>query len=197
MRVAKAFTTTTDTWVQTSPWNTGSTDELVGDGQVANDGKHPFKIGGVETATGAWEVMGCALLVSDGTGFGIAVNPDSRNEKKGAVADGVVATAACMPLKEGYTLNLQMVCGLILEKDVGGSSTTGTGDYFYVNVNDQTVKGTIREVLFLGSLGDGTRLVFATRRRARGLAGRAGTSLPGFLPPAAAGGESCVAMRGG
>ena len=101
--------------------------------------------------------MGCALFVSDGTGFGIAVNPDSRNEKKGAVADGVVATAACMPLKEGYTLNLQMVCGLILEKDVGGSSTTGTGDYFYVNVNDQTVKGTIREVRFLGILGHGTR----------------------------------------
>ena len=155
MRVAKAFSTTTDTWVQTSPWNTGSTDELVGDGQVANDGKHPFKIGGVETATGAWEVMGCALFVSDGTGFGIAVNPDSRNEKKGAVADDVIATAACMPLKESYTLNLQMVCGLILEKDVGGSSTTGTGDYYYVNVNDQTVKGTIREVRFLGSLGDG------------------------------------------
>lgn len=61
-----------------------------------------------------------------------------------------------MPLKEGYTLNLQMVCGLILEKDVGGSSTTGTGDYFYVNVNDQTVKGTIREVQFLGNLGNGT-----------------------------------------
>lgn len=62
-----------------------------------------------------------------------------------------------MPLKESYTLNLQMVCGLILEKDVGGSSTTGTGDYYYVNVNNQTVKGTIREVLFLGNLGYGAR----------------------------------------
>lgn len=155
MGVAKAFSTTTDTWVQTAPWGTGSTDDLCGDGQVANDGKHPFKVGGVEAATGAWEVMGSALFVSDGTGYGVAVNPDTRNEKKGAVADGVVATAACMPLKEGYTLNLQLKGGMILEKDVGGSSTTGTGDYFYANVNDQAVKGTIREVLFLGVLWNG------------------------------------------
>lgn len=155
MDVAKAFDTTVDTWLQSAPWNTGSTDSLVGDGQVAKDGKHPCKIGGVETAIGAWEVMGDALFVSDGTGFGVSVNPDSRNEKKGAVATGAATSAACMPLREGYTLNLQFVNGLILPKDVGGSSTTGTGDYYYTDTTNQTVKGTIREVLFLGVLGDG------------------------------------------
>lgn len=155
--VAKPFNTTVDTWLQSAPWSTGNTDGLVGDGQVAKDGKHPCKIGGVETAIGAWEVMGDALFASDGAGFGVAVNPDSRNEKKGAVADGAATSAACMPLNEGYTLNLQFVNGLILEKDLGGSATTGTGDYFYVNPTEAVTKGTIREVLFLGYLGNGSR----------------------------------------
>lgn len=198
MGVAKAFTTTIDTWVQTSPWRTGSTDDLAGDGQVANDGKHPFKIGGVETATGAWEVMGDTLFVSDGTGFGIAVNPDSRNEKKGAVADGVVATAACMPLKEGYTLNLQMVRGLILEKDVGGSSTTGTGDYFYVNVNDQTVKGAVREVRFLGHLWSGRAGWPSLRVRVLVVwLGELALRFPAFCHQPQPGVNHGVAMRGG
>lgn len=90
-----------NTWLQSAPWCTGNTDALVGDGQVAKDGKHPFKVGGVETGLGLWEFMGDTLFVSDGTGFGIAVNPDTRNEKKNAVADGVTPTAACMPAADG------------------------------------------------------------------------------------------------
>lgn len=152
MDVSEPFSTTTDTWAQTSPWNTGSTDELIGDGQVANNGKYPFKVGGVETALGAWDVLGDSLFVCDGTGFGVAVNPDTKNESKNALASGVTPTAACMPLEQTYTLNLQMKGGLILEKDKGGSSTTGTGDYFYVNTADFANKGVIREVRFLGDL---------------------------------------------
>lgn len=173
MDVAKAFNTTTNTWLQSAPWSTGSTDALVGDGQVAKDGKHPFKVGGAETATGAWEVMGDALFVSDGTGFGVAVNPDTRNEKKGAVATGCTPSAACMPIKNGYTLNLQFVDGLILPKDLGGSSTTGTGDYYYTDPTNQTVKGTTREVRLLGSLWDGSRagLRYADARAWSGWAG--------------------------
>ncbi len=67
MDVAKAFDTTVNTWLQSAPWNTGNTDALVGDGQVAKDGKHPFKAGGVETGLGLWEFMGDTLFVSDGT----------------------------------------------------------------------------------------------------------------------------------
>lgn len=156
MGVSKAFSTATDTWVQTAPWNTGSTDGLAGDGQAAKDGRHAFRVGGVETATGVWEAMGDALFVSDGTGFGVAVNPDTKEEKKGAVASGVVPSAACMPVKEGYTLNLQMVDGLILGKDLGGSSTTGTGDDFYVNPAECSQNGAVREVRFLGGLGSGS-----------------------------------------
>lgn len=156
MDVAKAFDTTVNTWLQSAPWNTGNTDALVGDGQVAKDGKHPFKVGGVETGLGLWEFMGDTLFVSDGTGFGIAVNPDTRNEKKNAVADGVTPTAACMPTADGYMLDIQFVNGLILGKGLGGSATTGVGDYFYFDTSGGKVKGTIRLVRFLGSLWSGS-----------------------------------------
>lgn len=156
MDVAKAFDTTVNTWLQSAPWCTGNTDALVGDGQVAKDGKHPFKVGGVETGLGLWEFMGDTLFVSDGTGFGIAVNPDTRNEKKNAVADGVTPTEACMPTADGYMLDIQFVNGLILGKGLGGSATTGVGDYFYFDTSGGKVKGTIRLVRFLGLLGDGS-----------------------------------------
>lgn len=157
MDVAKAFDTTVNTWLQSAPWCTGNTDALVGDGQVAKDGKHPYKVGGVETGLGLWEFMGDTLFVSDGTGFGVAVNPDTRNEKKNAVADGVTPTAACMPTADGYMLDIQFVNGLILGKGLGGSATTGVGDYFYFDTSGGKVKGTIRLVPFLGSLWIGSR----------------------------------------
>ena len=191
MDVAKAFNTTVNTWLQSAPWCTGNTDALVGDGQVAKDGKHPFKVGGVETGLGLWEFMGDTLFVSDGTGFGIAVNPDTRNEKKNAVADGVTPTAACMPTADGYMLDIQFVNGLILGKGLGGSATTGVGDYFYFDTSGGKVKGTIRLVRFLGDLWVRSRRpVFVTRTRGAGPVGPLGTSSPGFLLRAVAGGES-------
>ena len=172
MDVAKAFDTTVNTWLQSAPWCTGNTDALVGDGQVAKDGKHPFKVGGVETGLGLWEFMGDTLFVSDGTGFGIAVNPDTRNEKKNAVADGVTPTAACMPTGDGYMLDIQFVNGLILGKGLGGSATTGVGDYFYFDTSGGKVKGTIRLVRFLGNLwvGSDAGLRYANSRNRSGRA---------------------------
>lgn len=156
MGVSAPFDTTTDTWVQTAPWHTGDTDRVSGDGQAAADRKHPCRIGGVECMVGAYEAMGDTLLVSDGSGFGVAVNPDTRSERENAVAAACIPSAACMPSKEGYTLDLQQVGGLVLAKGTGGSSTTGTGDYIYVSPTESVTKGTLRELLLLGSLGRGS-----------------------------------------
>ena len=71
------------------------------------------------------------------------------------MADGVTPTAACMPTADGYMLDIQFVNGLILGKGVGGSATTGVGDYFYFDTSGGKVKGAIRPVLFLGNLGYG------------------------------------------
>ncbi len=79
-----------------------------------------------------------------------------ENEKKNAVADGVTPTAACMPTADGYMLDIQFVNGLILGKGLGGSATTGVGDYFYFDTSGGKVKGTIRLVLFLGDLWYGS-----------------------------------------
>ena len=72
------------------------------------------------------------------------------------MADGVTPTAACMPTADGYMLDIQFVSGLILGKGLGGSATTGVGDYFYFDTSGGKVKGTIRLVLFLGHLWHGS-----------------------------------------
>ncbi len=73
------------------------------------------------------------------------------------MANGVTPTAACMPTADGYMLDIQFVNGLILGKGLGGSATTGVGDYFYFDTSGGKVKGTIRLVRFLGNLGSGSR----------------------------------------
>ena len=72
------------------------------------------------------------------------------------MADGVTLTAACMPTADCYMLDIQFVNGLILGKGLGGSATTGVGDYFYFDTSGGKVKGTIRRVRFLGGLRDGS-----------------------------------------
>lgn len=53
--VNAAVTTTEDTYVSTMPWHSGSTDGVLGtDGQVSNDGKYAFKLGGIEEGVGTY-----------------------------------------------------------------------------------------------------------------------------------------------
>ena len=59
----KAFTTTENTYISTMSLHSGQTDFVLGnDGQVADDGKHSFRIQGVEDGIGAYMVSGNELL---------------------------------------------------------------------------------------------------------------------------------------
>ena len=60
------FTTTATTYVSTYPMYSGSTDGVPGrDGHVANDGKHPFKLQGLEEGIGAYMVSGNEIQDKD------------------------------------------------------------------------------------------------------------------------------------
>ena len=51
------FTTTATTMISTEPCYSGETDNILGaDGYVANDGKHSFRLNGVEEGIGAWYI---------------------------------------------------------------------------------------------------------------------------------------------
>ena len=51
------FTTTATTMISTEPCYSGETDNILGtDGYVSNDGKHSFRLNGVEEGIGAWYI---------------------------------------------------------------------------------------------------------------------------------------------
>ena len=61
----EAFDTTLTTCISTMPWHTGSTDEVAGSDGSPNsntNGKNPYKIQGIETCIGAYEVLGNAVM---------------------------------------------------------------------------------------------------------------------------------------
>lgn len=61
----EAFDTTLTTCISTMPWHSGSTDEVAGsDGSLGNNtnGKYAFKIQGIETGVGAYEVLGNVVM---------------------------------------------------------------------------------------------------------------------------------------
>ena len=61
----EAFDTTLTTCISTMPWHTGSTDEVAGSDGSPNsntNGKNPYKIQGIETCIGAYEVLGNVVM---------------------------------------------------------------------------------------------------------------------------------------
>ncbi len=70
---AEPFNTTLTTCISTMPWRTGSTDSVLGsDGSPFSntDNRNPFKIQGIETGYGAYEVLSNVFMdiVTDGDG---------------------------------------------------------------------------------------------------------------------------------
>lgn len=61
----EAFDTTLTTWISTMPWRSGATDEVAGSDGSPNsnaNGKDPYKIQGIETCIGAYEVLGNVVM---------------------------------------------------------------------------------------------------------------------------------------
>lgn len=53
------------TWITTMPWHSGATDEVAGSDGSPNsntNGKDPYKIQGIETCIGAYEVLGNVVM---------------------------------------------------------------------------------------------------------------------------------------
>lgn len=71
------FNTTTSTYIVTQPWQTGSTDDVLGnDGSLINNtsGKEPCKIQGIEIMTGAYETLGDTTLYEDAEKYTVYLN---------------------------------------------------------------------------------------------------------------------------
>lgn len=169
----EAFDTTLTTWITTMPWHSGATDEVAGSDGSPNsntNGKDPYKIQGIETCIGAYEVLGNVVMdivtgadgnpardvyvCEDASTLSSNIATVRANYKK-AIAQ-VAYTAASWKYITEETTDPNL--GIMIPTKVGGGSTTGFADGLYT---DAGTSGQ-REWLALGglSIGAGAGLWF-------------------------------------
>ena len=163
----EAFDTTLTTWITTMPWHSGATDEVAGSDGSPNsntNGKDPYKIQGIETCIGAYEVLGNVVMdivtgadgnpardvyvCEDASTLSSNIATVRANYKK-AIAQ-VAYTAASWKYITEETTDPNL--GIMIPTKVGGGSTTGFADGLYT---DTGTSGQ-REWLALGGLSHGT-----------------------------------------
>lgn len=162
----EAFDTTLTTWITTMPWHSGATDEVAGSDGSPNsntNGKDPYKIQGIETCIGAYEVLGNVVMdivtgadgnpardvyvCEDASTLSSNITTVRANYKK-AIAQ-VAYTAASWKYITEETTDPNL--GIMIPTKVGGGSTTGFADGLYT---DAGTSGQ-REWLALGYLSSG------------------------------------------
>lgn len=162
----EAFDTTLTTWISTMPWRSGATDEVAGSDGSPNsntNGKDPYKIQGIETCIGAYEVLGNVVMdivtgpdgnpardvyvCEDASTLSSNIATVRANYKK-AIAQ-VAYTAASWKYITEETTDTNL--GIMIPTKVGGGSTTGFADGLYT---DTGTSGQ-REWLALGYLSRG------------------------------------------
>lgn len=162
----EAFDTTLTTWITTMPWHSGATDEVAGSDGSPNsntNGKDPYKIQGIETCIGAYEVLGNVVMdivtgadgnpardvyvCEDASTLSSNIATVRANYKK-AIAQVAYTAASWKYITEETT---DQNLGIMIPTKVGGGSTTGFADALYT---DTGTSGQ-REWLALGALNNG------------------------------------------
>lgn len=162
----EAFDTTLTTCISTMPWRSGSTDEVAGsDGSLGNNtnGKYAFKIQGIETGVGAYEVLGNVVMdivagadgnpardvyvCQDASTLSSNIATIRTNYRKAAAQ--VAYTAASWKYISEETTDMDLC--VMIPTGVAAGSTTGFADGLYTD----TITSGQREWLALGSLSTG------------------------------------------
>ena len=188
----EAFDTTLTTWITTMPWHSGATDEVAGSDGSPNsntNGKDPYKIQGIETCIGAYEVLGNVVMdivtgadgnpardvyvCEDASTLSSNIATVRANYKK-AIAQ-VAYTAASWKYITEETTDPNL--GIMIPTKVGGGSTTGFADGLYA---DTGTSGQ-REWLALGALSNGANAGLWVLRAGNGWWARTGLSSLAFL----------------
>lgn len=144
----QAFDTTPTTWISTMPWHSGATDEVAGSDGSPNsntNGKDPYKIQGIETCIGAYEVLGNVVMdivtgadgnpardvyvCEDASTLSSNIATVRANYKK-AISQ-VAYTAANWKYITEETTDPNL--GIMIPTKVGGGSTTGFADGLYTD----------------------------------------------------------------
>ena len=189
----EAFDTTLTTWITTMPWHSGATDEVAGSDGSPNsntNGKDPYKIQGIETCIGAYEVLGNVVMdivtgVDGNPARDVYVCEDAstlssniatvRANYKKAIAQ-VAYTAASWKYITEETTDPDL--GIMIPTKVGGGSTTGFADGLYT---DAGTSGQ-REWRALGGLDAGAAAGLWVLGAGGGWSGTYGVIVSGVSP---------------
>ena len=136
------FNVTTDLWLDTMPWYSGSTDGVLGnDGGInPSENKCPVKIQGIEVMLGYYEVFGDTMFVYGTNGGVNCMTPwvcrDATKISTSKTADYACAHGIPTPGSDAWQYPKQMREGstlpeLIFPIDAGGSSSAGPRDGMY------------------------------------------------------------------
>ena len=155
----ETFDTATTYLLSTSPWFSGSLDQVEGDGTITDagrtNGREPFKLQGIECMVGVYEILGNVILSNTGSGWEPCVNPDSANEATSVTSDYMHA-GKYLPSGASDAWHYPMYPvesnGLLFGDTEGASQTTGMCDGQYTNKTETTG---MREWLGLGFLAHG------------------------------------------
>ena len=160
------FDTTLTTWISSMPWHSGATDEVAGSDGSPNSntsGKDPYKIQGIETCIGVYEVLGNVVMdivtgadgnpardvyvCEDASTLTSDITTVRANYKK-AIAQVVYTNASWQYITEETT---DQNLGIMIPTKVGGGTSTGFADGVYTDSNTSGQ----REWLSLGTLYSG------------------------------------------
>ena len=187
------FDTTLTTWISSMPWRSGATDEVAGSDGSPNSntsGKDPYKIQGIETCIGAYEVLGNVVMDivagADGNpARDVYVCEDAstltsnittiRASYKKAIAQVVYTNASWQYITEETT---DPSLGIMIPTKTGGGTSTGFADAVYT---DQSTSGQ-KEWLALGYLYYGTGAGLWFLGASAGLAGASWNIVSGVSP---------------
>jgi len=167
------MTITADTYISSMPLHSGTTDKVLGsDGYVSNDGKHAFKLGGIEEGVGAyfismnelWNKTTASMVDYYVRPKGVAWSATASGWKKVATVDLIDSNDCWIG-----DIDIDLETGVDYLKTVGTGDSVGVGDMIY---KGGTGTG-YREALKRGSLWSGGVAGFCFSALRSGVSGAA------------------------
>jgi hypothetical protein len=149
----------TGSYISTMPLHSGTTDNIQGaDGYIANDGKHAFKLQGLEEGIGAYYVS-CNEMMNKETTTKVVFYNKNKGNYTTSLSTVQSQWKECGSLERENTSDF-WIGDVIIDEETGtevivnssGGDTSGTGDRCYIG---GTGTGT-REHLSRGPLGGGS-----------------------------------------
>lgn len=152
------MTITADAYISTMPLHSGTTDEVLGaDGYISNDGKHAFKLGGIEEGVGAyfismneiWNKTTASMVDYYVRPKGVAWSATASGWKKVATVDMIDSNDCWIG-----DIDIDLETGVDYLKTVGTGDSVGVGDRLFKGGTGTGYRGAMkRGFLWFGASG--------------------------------------------